>query len=87
MSKFFAINFTRELVERADEIVDLFYRNFGDDRRFCFSFIPVFDWSYKDSDFMRAEQLKKELIHEEHSYHTNYETGLFRENEPYRRRA
>lgn len=58
------INFTRELIERADEIVDLFYRNFGDDRRFCFSFIPVFDWSYKDSDFLKAEQLKKELVHE-----------------------
>lgn len=34
------INFTRELIERADEIVDLFYRNFGDDRRFCFFFYP-----------------------------------------------
>lgn len=29
-----------------------------------FSFIPVFDWSYKDSDFLKAEQLKKELVHE-----------------------
>ncbi len=58
------INFTKELVKRADEIVEIFYREFGNDRRFCFSFIPVFDWSYKDSDFMKAEQLKEELIHE-----------------------
>lgn len=49
------INFTRELLSRADEIVDLFYNEFGKDKRFCFSFIPVFDWSYKDTDYMKAE--------------------------------
>lgn len=58
------INFTKELLARADEIVNLFYSEFGNDKRFCFSFIPVFDWSYKDSDYMKAEQLKAELIHE-----------------------
>ena len=58
------INFTRELIERAEEIVELLYKEFGNDKRFSFSFIPVFDWSYKDTDYMRAEQLKKELVHE-----------------------
>ena len=58
------INFTKELLARADEIVNLFYGEFGKDKRFCFSFIPVFDWSYKDSDYMKAEQLRAELIHE-----------------------
>jgi radical SAM protein with 4Fe4S-binding SPASM domain len=58
------INFTKELLARADEIVNLFYSEFGKDKRFCFSFIPVFDWSYKDSDYMKAEQLQEELIHE-----------------------
>ena len=58
------INFTKELVQRADEIVEIFYKEFGHDRRFSFSFIPVFDWSYSDSDFMKAEQLREELIHE-----------------------
>ncbi len=58
------INFTKELLARADEIVTLFYNEFGKDKRFCFSFIPVFDWSYKDSHYMKAEQLHAELIHE-----------------------
>lgn len=58
------INFTKELLARADEIVELFYNEFGNDKRFCFSFIPVFDWSYKDSDYMKAERLRAELIHE-----------------------
>lgn len=58
------INFTRELIARADEIVDFFYNEFGKDKRFCFSFIPVFDWSYKDTDYMKAEKLQAELIHE-----------------------
>ena len=58
------INFTKELLARADEIVNLFYSEFGNDKRFCFSFIPVFDWSYKDSDYMKAERLNAELIHE-----------------------
>ena len=58
------INFTKELLKRADEIVELFYKEFSDDKRFCFSFIPVFDWSYKDSDYMKAENLQEELIHE-----------------------
>ena len=58
------INFTKELLERADEIVNLFFSEFGNDKRFCFSFIPVFDWSYKDSDYMKAERLHAELIHE-----------------------
>lgn len=58
------INFTKELLARADEIVTLFSDEFGKDKRFCFSFIPVFDWSYKDSDYMKAEQLQAELIHE-----------------------
>ncbi|MFA6661401.1 MAG: radical SAM protein [Bacilli bacterium] len=59
------INFTRDLLNRVDEVIDLFFKEFGKDRRFGFSFIPVFDWSYKDSDFMKAKQIQSQLITEE----------------------
>ncbi len=59
------INFTREILNRIDEVIELFYKEFGHDKRFGFSFIPVFDWSYKDSDFMKAQQIKSQLITEE----------------------
>ena len=59
------INFTRDLLNRVDEVVDIFYKEFGKDRRFGFSFVPVFDWSYKDTDFMKAKQIQSQLITEE----------------------
>lgn len=56
------VNFTKELYNRADEIVEMLNKEFGDDPRFIFSFIPVFDWSSSDQHNDKIKNMEKNLI-------------------------
>lgn len=51
------INFSNDLLLYADEIIQYYRDYFNDDRRFLFSFIPVFDWSNTDEDIEKANNI------------------------------
>jgi uncharacterized protein len=57
------INFTRELMERGDEIVHFLQAEFGNDRRFNFRFAPVQDWSGQQAgDEKKLKKIAKKLV-------------------------